>query len=68
MSEKEKLFSFISGYMEGFDGLPDGAHYAMHESAVNAFNDEFGTSYDWFYIQVEYFEWRTKEKGLAAIN
>lgn len=53
----ENLFGYIDGYTEGGDDLPDGAFWQLHVEAVDSYNEENGTSYDWYEIHSEYIDW-----------
>lgn len=62
MKTKEQLFHYIEGYVDGFDDLPDGAYWALHQEAVESWNGQSDTpKYDWFDIMAEYVEWYNKE-------
>ena len=58
----EALFFYIQGYVEHWaDDLPDGAWFAAHEEAVQAFNRDFGTDFDFCDVHTDYFSWLEEE-------
>lgn len=65
----EKCFAFIEAWIDAAgvnDDWPDGAYWAMHEEATEAFCEQTGTDpfpsleFDWFDIQYAYIEWKNK--------
>lgn len=57
------MFRFVEGFMSLVDeDTPDGAWFELHNEAVQAYNEEFGTTYDWHDVMQDYFTWAEKQK------
>lgn len=53
----ETLFEFIRNFTANLDELSDGAYWQMHYEAVQLYNQENNTDFDWYDIQGDYINW-----------
>lgn len=53
-SAKHSLFKFMLGYVTNPDELSDAMYMSECQSAVGAYNEEYGTSWDYFDIMWDF--------------